>query len=308
VIQCGWSNLTTPSARTKAGLQRLDIAPNLRLFLFMDSLPPNLPPDEEQLATLLLALEPTKRQRVLRKFIMAALGAIPWVGSFLNAAQTYNEEESQIRTDALQRQWLAEHRIKMRQLAQDLTEITRRLESVGDEIQVRIESEAYLALVRKAFRIWDHADTEQKREYVRRLIANAGASVAAPDDLVRLFLDWLNTYHEAHFIVIREIYRNPGVTRYRIWETIHGTFPRDDSSEADLFRLLIGDLSLGRVIRQHRETNYAGQFIKKSTASRGASSGVTKSAFDDEEPYELTELGKKFVHYVFTDAVTKIEN
>jgi hypothetical protein len=32
-----------------------------------------------------------------------------------------------------------------------------------------------------------------------------------------------------------------------------------------------------------------------------------KSAFDDEEPYELTELGKKFVHYVFTDIVPKIE-
>jgi hypothetical protein len=33
-----------------------------------------------------------------------------------------------------------------------------------------------------------------------------------------------------------------------------------------------------------------------------------KSAFDDEEPYELTELGKQFVHYVFSDLVKRIEN
>jgi hypothetical protein len=31
-----------------------------------------------------------------------------------------------------------------------------------------------------------------------------------------------------------------------------------------------------------------------------------KSAFDDEEAYELTELGKQFVHYVFSDIVKRI--
>jgi hypothetical protein len=31
-----------------------------------------------------------------------------------------------------------------------------------------------------------------------------------------------------------------------------------------------------------------------------------KSAFDDEEPYELTELGKQFVHYVFSEVVQRI--
>ena len=32
-----------------------------------------------------------------------------------------------------------------------------------------------------------------------------------------------------------------------------------------------------------------------------------KSAFDDEEPYELTELGKQFVHYVFAEVVKRID-
>jgi hypothetical protein len=269
--------------------------------------PPQQPSPEDRLADALLALEPTRRQRILRKFIMAALGAVPWVGSLLNAAQAYKEEASQMKTDALQQQWLEEHKFKLQELSKALSETMQRFDGLGDEIQDRIESEEYLAIVRKAFRIWDQADTEQKREYVRRLIANAGATLAAPDDLVRLFLDWLNTYHEAHFAVIREIYKNPGITRAKIWEIIHGQFPREDSSEADLFKLLIADLSFGHVIRQHRETNTDGQFVRKTSSGRRSPSGTMKSAFDDEEPYVLTELGKKFVHYVFTDIVQKIE-
>jgi len=33
-----------------------------------------------------------------------------------------------------------------------------------------------------------------------------------------------------------------------------------------------------------------------------------KSAFDDEESYELPELGSQFVHYVLTDVVTRIRD
>jgi hypothetical protein len=267
----------------------------------------DIAPVEEKLREQLESLEPTQRQRVIRKLIMAALGSIPWVGGFLAAAQAYAEEKGQIKTDNLQRHWLEEHQLKMKNLARDLTEIVERLDSLGDEIQPRIESEEYLALVRKSFRAWDQSDTEQKREYIKRLIANAGASTLCPDDLIRLFLDWLERYHEAHFKVMREIYKNPGITRHGIWANIHGKFPRDDSSEADLFRLLIGDLSVGRIIRQHRETNYAGQFMTKPR-SKSQPSGVMKSAFDDEEPYELTELGKQFVHYVFSDIIKRIEN
>jgi hypothetical protein len=274
----------------------------------MENLPAPPPSNSEnELADAILALDPTKKQRVIRKVIMAALGAIPWVGSLLNAAQSFGEETSQLKANVLFRQWLEEHRSKLQFLFRDLAEVSRRLETVGEEIQSRLESEEYLALVRKAFRTWDQADTDLKREYVRKLIANAGATLAAPDDLVRLFLDWLHAYHEAHFAVIREIYQNPGVTRARIWESIHGEFPREDSSEADVFKLLIADLSIGHVIRQHRQTNSYGQFLRKQSSTHRPASATMKSAFDDEEPYELTELGKKFVHYVFTDIVPKIE-
>jgi hypothetical protein len=63
---------------------------------------------------------------------------------------------------------------------------------------------------------------------------------------------------------------------------IHGSQPRENIAEADLFKLLVFDLSTGHVIRQHRERNVHGQFPRKSRQSHLVSgSSVTKSAFDD---------------------------
>jgi hypothetical protein len=50
-------------------------------------------PLEDKLCEQLESLEPTTRQRVIRKFIMAALGSIPWVGGLLVAAQAYKDEK-----------------------------------------------------------------------------------------------------------------------------------------------------------------------------------------------------------------------
>jgi len=152
------------------------------------------------------------------------------------------------------------------------------------------------------------ADTEDKRQMFQKLITNAGATKLCPDDLVRLFLHWIEEYHETHFLVIKEIYRNPNTTRGQIWDRIHGPRLREDSSEADLFRYLIRDLSTGGVIRQARETDMDGHFLKKDPRglSRHTSGRIMESAFEDTKPYVLTELGKKFVHYVMDDVVPQI--
>ena len=256
----------------------------------------------------LAELTPTKRARVMRKLVAAALGSIPWIGGFFAAMVAFREESGQLKVNELQREWLEEHKARMERLGAELAALTARLESFGEDILERLESEEYLGIIRKGFRVWDQADTDQKRSYVAKLLANAGATKLVDDDLVRLFLEWLERYHEAHFKVIREIYKRPGITRQGIWKTIHGRFPREDSSEADLFRLLIGELSMGRIIRQNREKTYGGEFVKKTPTRtpRGLGSTTMKSAFDDEEAYELTELGKKFVHYVFSEVVQRI--
>jgi hypothetical protein len=113
-----------------------------------------------------------------------------------------------------------------------------------------------------------------------------------------------------HFTVIGSIYNDPGVTRARIWEKVGKEEVREDSAEADLFKLLIRDLSTGSIIRQHREKDYAGNFLRKQAQRRrkGAPvSGVVESAFEDTKGYELTDLGQRFVHYAMTDIPLKIE-
>ena len=84
---------------------------------------------------------------------------------------------------------------------------------------------------------------------------------------------------------------------------------REDSADADLFKLLFRDLSTGGVIRQHREVDYYGNFVPKTTKRRPRGSGPKPpvSAFDEEEGYELTEIGKQFVHYAMTDLPLRIE-
>ncbi len=217
-------------------------------------------------------------------------------------------ERDQGKVNSLQRQWLEEHSERLRDVASAINEVTERLEQFGDDIKERIESEEYLGIVRKAFRVWDQADTKDKRRLVQKLLANAGATSVTSDDVVRLFVEWIERYHEAHFAIIREVFRNPGSTRADIWDAIRGERVRDDSPEADLFKLLIHDLSTGRVIRQHRPTNYQGQFLRKITprALPGTAPSVMKSPFDDKEPYELTELGKQFVHYTMNEIVPRV--
>lgn len=274
----------------------------------------NIPPTDEQaiverLRAELAKSEPSRRRRIVEKFILAALGSIPWIGGFLSAAMDYHGEESTLRQDSLQTQWLEEHHGKLGQLRETLQEIQRRFEAMGERIEERIQSDEYLGLVRKAFRAWDEADTAEKRRYTANIVTNSAGTRVCSDDVVRLFLDWLELYHEAHFAVIREIFKNPGATRYGIWTGLYGDTPREDSAEADLFKLLIRDLSMGGVIRQERDTDALGRFVRKTPQRRRPGSAPTtmESAFEDEKPYVLTELGKQFVHYTMNEVVTPLD-
>lgn len=237
---------------------------------------------------------------------MAALGGIPWVGSVLSAAATLSAEKDQEATNKIMFLWVQEHEQKLRELGATLGEVFERFDSLGDEVQKRIESDEYIILVRKTFRQWDQAETLEKKEMLKKLITNSGVVTLAQDDLVRLFLEWIEKYHEFHFAVIREIYLHPQITRMQIWQNIRGEIPRDDSAEAHLFKLLISDLSLGEVIGQYKETDAHGSYLKKKPQKRSNTSTL-QSAFEDTKPYVLTELGQQFVHYVMNEVVDQIE-
>ena len=267
---------------------------------------PSGDPIEESIGHEISAATDSTRTRALKKFALAAVGAIPWVGGFLAAAIELRENPNRI--DNLQRQWLEHHEAKIQKLHETLVQVAARLNSFGDDINARLESPEFLSLVDKGFRQWDEAATEEKRDFVRRLLTNAAASSLCADDLVRLFLEWIRRYDDTHFRVIEAVYRRPGISRRDIWLSMHPSVPRDNSSEADLFKLLIHDLSLGHVIRQHRVTTHGGQFLKQSTKgpSRSSGSNTIKSPFDPLEPYELTELGSQFVHYVMNELAPEI--
>jgi hypothetical protein len=250
----------------------------------------------------------SRRQRISKKFVVAALSAIPWLGGFIAAAVSIPADEADANANDLRTQWLEEHQRKLNELARNLDAIQDRFESFGPQVEDRIQSPEYLSLVRQAFRTWDQAETEEKRKHIITLLINCAGTRVCSDDVIRLFISWLTSFHDVHFAVIREIFQNPGSSRYDIWTGVYGDMlPREDSAEADLYKMLIRDLSTGGVIRQERDTTTAGEFVRKRPArSRGSAPTTMKSAFDDQEPYVLTELGKQFVHYTMNEAVTRL--
>lgn len=251
----------------------------------------------------------SRRERLSYTFLMAALGSIPWVGSLLSAAASVPGDEKSARADDLRTRWLEEHQRKLIQLQATLQYISGRFEALGPTIDERIQSPEYLALVRQGFRTWDRAESDEKRQYVGNLLTNAAGTGLTSDDVIRLFVSWLDLYHEAHFAVMREIFKEQGVTRFEIWSRIYGECPREDSAEADLYRLLIRDLSTGGVIRQPRDTTEEGQFLRRRpTRRRGHAPTTMESAFEDTKPYVLTELGRQFVHYTMNEVVARLGN
>jgi hypothetical protein len=268
-----------------------------------EPVPINLDADSQKLEKSLRAPKYEKHAR----FVVAALSSIPWVGGMIGAGAALHAEAEQGRANELICRWLEEHRKKINELATTLEEIVNRVEQVGQEAQARLDDDPYLSLVRQGFRVWDSANTASKRDFVRRTLTNAAASTICSDDLVRLFLDWIERYDETHFKIIRVLFQNRGATRGRIWDEIGSEDVREDSAEADLFKLLIFDLSTGHVLRQIRQTNDQGQFLaKRRTRRTGMRTTTLESAFEDTKPYELTAMGEQFATYVLNETVPRL--
>src|ERR1700733_1478977 len=161
---------------------------------------------------------------------------------------------------AILRAWMKMLEDEIREKQKTILEIFSRLNMHEEAIAQRVKSAEYQSLMKKAFRNWSGTESAKKQEYIRNILCNAAGPSIVSDDVVSLFIEWLQTYSEFHFAVIGEIYRNPGSTRSEIWENLGKGEVREDSAEADLFKLLIRDLSTGGIIRQRRDTDNAGNF------------------------------------------------
>ena len=254
-------------------------------------------------------MEDSDKNKLARAGLNAASGMIPFLGGILAAIASNWGEKEQEHAHNMLRQWVQMLEDELREKGKTIAEVVARLDMEDERIKQRIESDEYQKLLKKSFRRWSAIDSESKRQKVRNILSNAAASDFVSDDVVSLFIEWIEMYSDFHFEVIGQIYQNVGSTRGDIWEGLGKPQVREDSAEADLYKLLIRDLSTGSVIRQHRETDYAGNFIKKQPARRPKGSGTrtAKSAFDREEQYELTELGKQFVHYAMNELAPRLE-
>lgn len=250
-----------------------------------------------------------KVAKISRGALQAVGGAIPFAGGVLSAVAGAWSEGEQEKVNRFFKHWIQMLQDELKEKEQTIIEIMARLDLQDEAISERVESKEYQSLIRKTFREWSGAESEDKRTYIRNILANAAATTVTSDDVVRLFIDWINQYSEMHFHVIGAIYNSDGITRGQIWKKIGKGPVREDSADADLYKLLFRDLSTGGIIRQHRETDRFGNFLPKTPQRRpkGSGSKPPVSAFDENEGYDLTALGQQFVHYAMTDLPLKIE-
>ena len=250
-----------------------------------------------------------KAAKISRGALQVVGGAVPFAGGILSAIAGAWSENEQEKVNRFFEYWVQMLQDELKEKEETIIEIMARLDLQDKAISERVESKEYQSLVKKTFREWSGAESEEKRVYIRNILANAAASQVSSDDVVRLYIDWINQYSEMHFQVIGAIYNSNGITRGEVWTKIGKGTAREDSADADLYKLLFRDLSTGGIIRQHRETDYYGNFIAKPPERRPAGSGPKPpvSAFDEKEGYDLTELGQQFIHYAMSDLPLRIK-
>jgi hypothetical protein len=244
-----------------------------------------------------------------RGALQAIGGGIPFAGGVFSAIAGAWSEGEQEKVNRFFEHWVRMLQDELKEKEDTIIEIMSRIDLQDEAISERVESKEYQSLVKKTFREWAGAESEEKRVFIRNILSNAATSQVSSDDVVRLYIDWISQYSEMHFQVIGAVYNSDGISRGVIWRKIGKGQVREDSADADLYKLLFRDLSTGGIIRQHREIDGYGNFVQKQTFKKPKGSGRKPpvSAFDENEGYDLTDLGKQFVHYAMSELPPKIE-
>lgn len=208
--------------------------------------------------------------------------------------------------DRVLNQWFQLEEEEAQEIGVTLIGVLNRLNLDNPTILKRAESPRYLQIIKKTLRNWSFSESKEKISFIRNLLVNAVTLKLVPDNVLKLFIDWVDKYSDEHLAIIREIKNHPGITRRKIWAHLYNEIPDEDSAEADLYKLIILDLTTGHVIRQRREKDYYGKFVKprKTQKNKPFKTSQFTSAFDDEKGYELTELGKQFAKYTMEEHIT----
>lgn len=253
-------------------------------------------------------MKENNKNKNIRAGMNAIAGAIPFFGGLISAAAGVWSENEQEKFNIFVKNWLMMLEEEMKEKAKTMEEVLARLDMKDEKINERISSKSYQSILKKTFRNWSNIDTDEKRVMIRNILSNSATTELTSDDVVKMFIDWIDKLSELHIKTISAIYNSNGITRGEIWKKMGKEPVREDSADADLFKLIIRELNLGGIIRQHREVDMYGNFIKKTSSRKNSiTSNTYTSAFDNDECYELTSLGNQFVHYAMTDIPQKLE-
>jgi hypothetical protein len=120
--------------------------------------------------------EEGKTPKIIRGALQVVGGAVPFAGGLFSAAAGAWSENEQERVNKFFRQWIKMLEDEIREKERTILEIMSRLDIHDEEIAKRIESKEYQSLLKKTFREWSGAESEDKRTYIRNILANAAAS------------------------------------------------------------------------------------------------------------------------------------
>lgn len=163
-----------------------------------------------------------------RGALQVAGGAVPFVGGLLSALAGAWSEKEQARVNKFFDQWARMLQEELREKEATVIEIMARIDLQDEKVAARVESREFQSLVKKTFRDWAGAESEDKRVLIRNLLSNAASSSVSSDDVVRLFIDWIGLYSELHFKVVGAIYNSNGISRGAVWSKIGKGKVRED--------------------------------------------------------------------------------
>lgn len=164
-------------------------------------------PKDEIQPELEQALQAGMGPKIVR-FALSCLGGIPVVGGVFGAGSDAWSEAEHEQFKKILAAWLKLQEEEIREIGRTLLEIMQRLDTADATIRERLQSPEYLSLIKKSFRDWSAAESEDKRRLIRNLLANAAATKLCGDDIIRMFIEWIDRYTERHFRIVRVVHGN----------------------------------------------------------------------------------------------------
>lgn len=141
------------------------------------------------------------------KFIADVATTAPYVGGLIAAVKGAYQDHQQEKANNFIHNWISMIQDEMKEKQQTIIEIMARIDLQDEQIGQKVSSSEFQSLSKKAFRDWGAAESEDKRVYIRNILSNTAAdkSNAYSYDVIRMFLDWIKTYSDLHFNVVKII-------------------------------------------------------------------------------------------------------